>query len=157
MKIGTKKEDVYISGYFGSISNKLDDSIKEKCQTGTEDIICSYHYSGKIFKNIMILDNNTEIALSKETFNERENKEDGAIKITPIVPTVEINNTKITVGTNYDISNIKCIDNGSGCNFVKIQPNNTNELLVGKHKLKVIVIDDNGITYQYTTDLEVIE
>ena len=157
MRIGTSKDDIYISGYFGTVSSSLDDAMKEKCKTGEEDIACSYHSSLKIFKNIIVLDNTNEILLPNGTDRSVGNLGNGAIKITPVVPNIEISTNKITVGTDYDISNIKCIDNGSGCNLVKLVPESTKELLVGSHKLNVVVIDDDGMTYRYPIDIEIVE
>ena len=70
--------------------NTLDDAMKEKCKTGEEDIMCSYHSSLKIFKNIIVLDNTNEILLPNGTDKSIGNLGNGAIKITPVGPNIEV-------------------------------------------------------------------
>ena len=150
MKAGTSLETTYISGYTGTKNHNLDASLKDKCEGDSKDIICSYHQSGKIFHNTKVVENpNTNII--------KDNEGNGIIKITPIVPTLEIPQIKVAVGFDYDTSKIKCIDNGTGCYIVKIQPESTKDLVVGTYNLNVIIMDDDGLIYRYTTPFEIVE
>ena len=157
MIAGTDKTDSYISGHLGIIAENLDEELKEKCKTGLEDIACSYHTSKKHFKNTKLTPG-TEDMISpdgKETM--KGNKENGFIKVTPIVPTIELPSNKIKKGEKIYDYDIICHDNGNGCNVVKLLPNDTSTLDIGTTTISVIVIDDDGITYRYTENLEITE
>ena len=58
----------YISGYLGSVAIESEASEKprkgnsgQQCTDGTTDIKCSYHYSGKIFSNAVMIDGSSVI------------------------------------------------------------------------------------------------
>ena len=58
----------YISGYTGSVAitsmtdlTPRNDSENNQCINGTEDVTCSYHYSGYIFENPVMLAGNQEM------------------------------------------------------------------------------------------------
>ncbi len=157
MRVGHSIESSYISGYAGMITNYLDDKLKDKCKNNSEDVVCSYHPSGIIFKNIKLLDSTKEISSPDGKGKIYGNTGNGGIKITPIVPTLDIPKIQVSFGTVYDISGIKCIDNGSGCHIIKTKPDNTNNLPVGEHSMNIIVMDDDGITYRYTAKIQVVE
>ena len=76
----------------------------------------------------------------------------GAIKITPIAPTVEINQS-INLGEQLENNQLICNDNGSGCEIYKIQ--DTTKLDIGEHPVKVILKDSFGYTYKYMINLKV--
>ena len=77
---------------------------------------------------------------------------DGAIKITPIAPTVEINQS-INLGEQLENNQLTCNDHGSGCEIYKIQ--DTTKLDIGEHPVKVILKDSFGYTYKYMINLKV--
>ncbi len=156
---GTNKESSYVSGYQGYISQKAleDDDLKEKCTTGQEDIECSYHRSGMILKHIKIIDGTEEM----DTFDGKSkmigNNSNGYIKITPVVPTINVGELKIKMGEQLNISNEICQDNGNGCYLVRILPEDTKDLSIGHHTVSFMVSDDDGIVYRYLKNLEVQE
>ena len=76
----------------------------------------------------------------------------GAIKITPIAPTVEINQS-INLGEQLENNQLTCNDHGSGCEIYKIQ--DTTKLDIGEHPVKVILKDSFGYTYKYMINLKV--
>lgn len=53
----------YISGYMGSvaITSSTDRTPKTGCTDGTTDIDCSYHYSGKVFEEAVMISGNAEM------------------------------------------------------------------------------------------------
>ena len=73
----------YISGYTGSVAVKsaTDISPKTGCSNGTTDIECSYHYSGKVFTNTIMVDGDS--SMPTHDGNERMigNDGNGFIKI----------------------------------------------------------------------------
>lgn len=76
----------------------------------------------------------------------------GAIKITPIAPTVTITQS-INPGEQIENNQLICNDNGSGCEIYKIQ--DTTKLDIGEHPIKVILKDSFGYTYKYMINLKV--
>lgn len=76
----------------------------------------------------------------------------GAIKITPIAPTVTITQS-INPGEQIENNQLICNDNGSGCEIYKIQ--DTTKLDIGEHPVKVILKDSFGYTYKYMINLKV--
>lgn len=76
----------------------------------------------------------------------------GAIKITPIAPTVTITQS-INPGEQLENNQLICNDNGSGCEIYKIQ--DTTKLDIGEHPVKVILKDSFGYTYKYMINLKV--
>lgn len=76
----------------------------------------------------------------------------GAIKITPIAPTVTITQS-INSGEQIENNQLICNDNGSGCEIYKIQ--DTTKLDIGEHPIKVILKDSFGYTYKYMINLKV--
>ena len=148
------KDNTYLSGHLGGIAPNLTNEMKEICKTGEEDIRCSYHYSGMYFENTKIINDSNEKIIKNDTVNENNN---GYIRISPIVPTVEVPEIKVKMGNEMDVSNITCVDNGTGCNFIKIKPENISELAIGTYKLTIIVSDDFGFVYRYFKNIEIIE
>ena len=62
---GTGGGSSYISGHAGCVAISSNSNVSPKkdisgklCSDGTNDITCSYHYSGKIFKNTKMIDGN---------------------------------------------------------------------------------------------------
>ena len=76
----------------------------------------------------------------------------GAIKKTPIAPTVTITQS-INPGEQIENNQLICNDNGSGCEIYKIQ--DTTKLDIGEHPIKVILKDSFGYTYKYMINLKV--
>ena len=93
----------FISGHKGSVAVTAEDDITPKtdCETGTDDIECSYHYSGKIFTNTKMVDGEGYIwsnfkTTSKSGMPTKDgtntmigNAEAGAVKITIASPELQ--------------------------------------------------------------------
>lgn len=125
---------------------------KAGCTTGTTNIECSYHYSGKKFINGTMIAGNASMPNVAGTATMTGNASSGAAKVTPVVPVPTIKQP-INAGEQLEKNQITCKDNGGGCRVYKIQ--DTTELGVGTHQIKVIVQDDFGYTYKYTLSLTV--
>ena len=76
----------YISGYRGSIAitSGSDLTPKTGCTSGTNDIECSYHYSGKIFTNSKMIDGASTMPTHDGTSTMVGNSGDGYAKITKV-------------------------------------------------------------------------
>ena len=76
----------YISGYLGSIAIKGESDIspKEGCSNGTNDIECSYHYSGLIFTDSEMIAGNGEMPTYDESGVMTGNSGNGYAKITKV-------------------------------------------------------------------------
>ena len=77
----------YISGYLGcvAITSEEDESPKEGCTDGTDDVTCSYHYSGKVFTNAIMKAGNEEMPTHDGTSTMTGNTGNGYAKITPLL------------------------------------------------------------------------
>lgn len=140
-----------------SIESGYDNAIRQNgykagCTTGTTNIECSYHYSGKKFINGTMIAGNASMPNVAGTATMTGNASSGAAKVTPVVPVPTIKQP-INVGEQLENNQITCTDNGGGCRVYKIQ--DTTGLGVGTHQIKVIVQDDFGYTYKYTLSLTV--
>ena len=62
----------------------------------------------------------------------------------------------VKLGQNYNLEDIKCQDNGRGCQLVKVRPATTDNLEIGTYEIVYIVKDNDNITYKYTKTFEVI-
>ena len=53
----------YISGYKGSVAIEAEDNTNPKygCEDGTDNITCSYHYSGKVFEETTMKSGNEKM------------------------------------------------------------------------------------------------
>ena len=89
----------YISGYLGSIAIKGESDIspKEGCSNGTNDIECSYHYSGLIFTDSVMIAGNSEMPTHDESDTMIGNSGNGYAKITKIDNTSSPDGTASTV------------------------------------------------------------
>lgn len=74
----------YISGYVGSvaITSATSTSPKSGCTTGTTDIKCSYHYSGKVFTNTKMISGTASMPSKSGVGNSTGNIGNGYVKIT---------------------------------------------------------------------------
>lgn len=138
-------------------SLEVDNAIRQNgykagCTTGTTNNECSYHYSGKKFINGTMIAGNASMPNVAGTATMTGNASSGAAKVTPVVPVPTIKQP-INAGEQLEKNQITCKDNGGGCRVYKIQ--DTTELGVGTHQIKVIVQDDFGYTYKYTLILTV--
>ncbi len=127
------------SNNFGYIGNDL---LKQKIM---------YCYQCQISQEKSALIFNTTNQSNTPTTNYAK-QGDGAIKITPIAPTVEINQS-INLGEQLENNQLTCNDHGSGCEIYKIQ--DTTKLDIGEHPVKVILKDSFGYTYKYMINLKV--
>ncbi len=145
----------YISGHQGSvaITSATDQTPKSGCTTGTTDISCSYHYSGKIFKNPIMIAGNANMPNQAGTGTMTGNSGNGYAKVTSVVPTITATNLSINLGDQLDESKITCNDNGSGCKIVRIS--DTTNLSKGNHTISIFVMDDYGIIYRYDKTLQI--
>ena len=157
MVSATTKEKSYISGHLGLIATDLDEKLKSICQTGLEDIACSYHSSKKHFKNTQIIEDGTTMPILDNQNKQIDNEGNGYIKIKPVVPTIELTAKKVKQGKEFNIEDVTCNDNGSGCNVVKISPSDTSKLSKGTSTISIMVTDDYGLVYKYTEEIEITE
>ena len=76
----------YISGYLGCVAIKSQTSIipKDRCSNGTNDISCSYHYSGLIFTDAVMKSGDEEMPTHDKADMMVGNEGSGYAKITPI-------------------------------------------------------------------------
>ena len=158
MIAGSKNNESYISGHLGSLASYFsDDDIKKKCEDNMLDITCSYHYSGVIFKHTKVINGDSEMS----TFDGKDkmigNSGDGFVKITPVVPNIEIPTLKVKMGEQLDISSVRCLESLNGCHIVRVLPQDTSELSLGKYNASFMVSDDYGIVYRYNGEFEVVE
>ena len=74
----------YISGYVGcvAITSETDTTPKEGCTDGTNDVTCSYHYSGKVFTDSEMKAGNEEMPNYSGTKTMVGNEGNGYAKIT---------------------------------------------------------------------------
>ena len=91
-------------------------------------------------------------AVSTDPIANSAKKGNGAAKITPIVPTITTNSS-ISIGSQLTTKEIKCNDNGSGCEIVRIS--DTSNLNIGDHNVIVIVKDELGYRYKYIVKIKV--
>ena len=149
----------YISGYTGSVAvtSASDSTPKSGCTDGTTDVSCSYHYSGKIFKDTRMIAGNASMSSKDATGTMIGNSGNGYAKVTPVVPTIYAPNLVVIQGNELDIDAIQCVDNGSGCEIISMPHKDTTSLLPGEHTLSIVVEDDLGVTYQYFRTLTVID
>ena len=82
----------YISGYTGSVAIKSasdrtprEGASGDVCANGTEDITCSYHYSGKIFTNTLMLSGEDYLPTKDKTSLQYGNSGSGYARITQIL------------------------------------------------------------------------
>lgn len=76
------------------------------------------------------------------------NSVDGRARITRIVPDIlGKDSLNISVGGTLDTSNL-CVDNGSGCEIVRVSLSNTTSLNAGIHPIYFVVKDNAGVTYR---------
>ena len=77
----------YISGYLGcvAITSEEDITPKEGCTDGTDDVTCSYHYSGKVFTDAVMKAGNEGMPTHDGTSVMTGNTGNGYAKITPIL------------------------------------------------------------------------
>ncbi len=79
----------FISGYKGCVAIKQESTVDniqplDNCTDGTEDVTCSYHYSGKIFTEPNMIAGNAEMPNHEGTGVMIGNEGNGYAKITPI-------------------------------------------------------------------------
>ena len=154
MIVGDKS---YISGRFGDIAFRFsDEELKKKCVTGKEDILCSHHLSGKYFSHIQYLDGTQEMSSFDGKSKMIGNQGNGFVKITPVVPTLNIPELSVAIGEELDLSEVECIDGGNGCHIVKTLPSSTKDLTVGKYTIMFMVRDDDGVVYRYQSNFDVV-
>ena len=74
----------YISGYTGSVAIQAEDNLNPKygCEDGTEDIACSYHYSGKVFEDPLMISGNDVMPTHDGVGLMTGNTGNGYVKIT---------------------------------------------------------------------------
>ena len=74
----------YISGYTGSVAIQSEDNTNPKygCDNGTEDVECSYHYSGKVFTDPIIKSGTDVMPDYRGESTIRGNEGNGFVKIT---------------------------------------------------------------------------
>ena len=77
----------YISGYLGcvAITSEEDITPKEGCTDGTDDVTCSYHYSGLKFTDSEMKAGNEEMPTYDGTSTMTGNTDNGYAKITPVL------------------------------------------------------------------------
>ena len=77
----------YISGYLGcvAITSEEDITPKEGCTDGTDDVTCSYHYSGKVFTDSEMKAGNEEMPTHDGTSKMTGNTGNGYAKIIPVL------------------------------------------------------------------------
>ena len=124
------------SGYIGNSLLKSKAMYCYNCQTSQDSSTLTYTTSTT---------SATPTANTAKTGN-------GAVAISIATPVPEIKQP-INVGEQLENNQITCTDNGGGCRVYKIQ--DTTELGVGTHQIKIIVQDDLGQTYKYTLSLTV--
>ena len=103
----------FISGYLGSVAVMSKDNIgprydsnHEICADGTNDLSCSYHYSGYSFKNSVMIDGDSVMPTHDSKEEMTGNTGDGYAKIslltdsTPKIPEVKVYNTLTEKGVN---------------------------------------------------------
>ncbi len=92
----------YISGHQGSvaITSQTDPTPKAECETGTENIECSYHYSNMIFTDTIMKSGNEEMPTHDETNVMTGNLGNGYAKITSFVVLSKDNYLK-KLSSNY--------------------------------------------------------
>lgn len=158
MIAGTTEEASYISGHLGSISSiKTRDELLELCVTGLESIECSYHPSFKIFKHTKMVNGDSEMVSFDGDSTMYGNMGDGHIKITPVVPTIQIPDLSVKIGEKLDVSDVTCLDTENGCYIVRVSPEDTSDLVLGIYPISFMVSDDDGIVYRYLSSFEVVE
>ena len=79
----------FISGHLGCVAILSDSSLSPRndsnevaCADGTTDITCSYHYSGKIFTNTVMIAGNQSMPTHDGSSTVTGNKDNGYAKIT---------------------------------------------------------------------------
>ncbi len=150
-------EHPYISGRFGDIALYFsNEELQKKCVTGKEDIRCSYHSTGKYFKSTNFIDSAHEMSSFDGKSTMVGNKGNGAVKVTPIVPILEIPKLSVGIGEQIDLSGVICIDGGNGCHIVKVVPEDTSDLTIGNYMLSFMVRDDDGVVYRYNSSFDVV-
>ena len=158
MYVGNINSSYYISGLMGIKSPYFaSDELNKKCITGMEDIECSYHFSGKVFKNIEYISGDREMPSYKDNNKMVGNDSSGYVRITSVVPSIEIPELKVVVGEELDTSGIVCKSSLNGCHVVRVLPLSTKNEALGSHKLSIMVSDDDGLVYKYMADYEVVE
>lgn len=158
MIAGTTRESSYVSGLFGMITHRFDDDeLKKLCQTGRESVTCSYHVSGKVFRRPRVIDGTSEMNSIDGRNMMIGNDGDGYVRITPVVPNILMEKTKVMVGEQLDVDAITCYDNGGGCHLVRVVPEDISNLALGMHDISLMVSDNQGIVYQYKKQIEVVE
>lgn len=154
MIVGDKS---YISGRFGDIAFRFsDEELKKKCVTGKEDVLCSHHLSGKYFNRIQYLDGTQEMSSFDGKSKMIGNQGNGYVKITPVVPTLNIPKLSVAIGEELDLSEVECVDGGNGCHIVKTLPSTTKDLTVGSYNIMFMVRDDDGVVYRYQSNFDVV-
>ena len=155
---GSEKSSSYISGHLGSITPYfVDKELEESCKSGSISIECSYHFSDTIFRNTKIILGDSEM----DSFDGKDkmvgNKDDGFVKITPVVPTIEIPSLKVKMGEDLDTSSVRCVNSLNGCHIIRVLPQDTKDLALGNYKAYFMVSDDDGIVYRYSGEFDVVE
>ncbi len=159
MIAGHSFEDSYLSGLLGMKAPYMEDEdLKKKCVTGHEDVLCSYHFSSQYFIHPQFISGSDEMNQYLEEGMMIGNSGDGFIRITPIVPIIEVKELSIKMGDSIHWEDeVTCKDFGSGCYIARISPSDTSELTVGNHRVLFMVMDDSGTVYQYIKNIEVKE
>lgn len=150
-------EKSYISGHYGSLaSHILDEKLRKSCVTGMEDIACSYHSSSVIFDETKFIDSNSEMPSFTDNKTMIGNLGNGHVRLTPIVPTIDIPKLSVLVGEQLNVDDVVCRDSLGGCHIVRVSPEDTSKLDVGTYSISFMVSDDYGVVYRYSSKFDVV-
>ena len=136
-------------------------SLNSRILIAGNDINQTYTYEDEITDNSYNLDKNIKENLKKlkDTLKtSKTNFGNGKATIQYLTnqePTIE-GIKYVKYGQNYKTEDIKCNDNGKGCQIVKVRPAITSNLEIGTYEIVYIVKDNDNITYKYTSTFEVI-
>lgn len=138
-----------------------EESLNSRILIAGNDINQTYTYEDEIADDSYNLNNNLKqnlkslkntIKTSKTNFGNGKATIQYLINQEPTVDGIKY----VKYGQNYKIEDIKCNNNGKGCQIVKVRPSITKNLEIGTYEIVYIVKDNDNTTYKYTSTFEVI-